>query len=119
MIDEEKKAAYKIVFDDLCNIGLFTGKYDGANGNEHFMYGVSTVMEFIAMGISEDCYNKFDDSFIKNMLESERKVRGGVNTRNTKKETTFDDYLEKQLKDPEFRKEWEKLCDDIQEEGIK
>lgn len=28
------------------------------------------------------------------------------------KETTFDDYLKEQLKDPEFRKEWEKLNDE-------
>jgi hypothetical protein len=30
-----------------------------------------------------------------------------------KKETTFDDYLKEQLKDPEFRKEWENCvtCD--------
>ena len=30
----------------------------------------------------------------------------------SKNETTFDDYLKKQLKDPEFRKEFEKLCDE-------
>lgn len=30
----------------------------------------------------------------------------------TDKETTFDDYLKEQLKDPEFRKEWEKLRDE-------
>lgn len=29
-----------------------------------------------------------------------------------KKETTFDDYLKEQLKDPEFRKEFEKLRDE-------
>ena len=45
-------------------------------------------------------------------------MRGGVDMRNIKKETTFDDYLKEQLKDPEFRKEWEKLCDeDTQKEG--
>ena len=33
------------------------------------------------------------------------------------KETTFDDYLKEQLKDPEFRKEWEKLRDDDFEDG--
>jgi hypothetical protein len=75
MADEEKKVAYKIVFDDLCKIGLFTGKYDAANGNEHYMYGVSVVMEFIAMGISDECHNKFDELFIKNMLESENKAK--------------------------------------------
>lgn len=35
------------------------------------------------------------------------------------KETTFDDYLKEQLKDSEFRKEWEKLCDDDMQKGGK
>lgn len=33
------------------------------------------------------------------------------------KETTFDEYLKEQLKDPEFRKEWEKLCDEDMQKG--
>ena len=33
------------------------------------------------------------------------------------KETTFDDYLKEQLKDPEFRKEWEKLRDKDMHKG--
>lgn len=36
----------------------------------------------------------------------------GADVRNNNKETTFDDYLKEQLKNPEFRKEWEKLQDD-------
>ena len=36
----------------------------------------------------------------------------GADMRGNKKETTFDDYLKEQLKDPEFRKEWEKLSDE-------
>ncbi len=36
-----------------------------------------------------------------------------------KKETTFDDYLKEQLKDPEFRKEYEKLCDEDKQKGDK
>ena len=41
----------------------------------------------------------------------------GADMRDNKKETTFDDYLNKQLKDPEFRKEWEKLCDEDEQKG--
>lgn len=37
--------------------------------------------------------------------------------RNKKKETTFDDYLKEQLKDPEFRKERERLRDEDMQEG--
>lgn len=36
----------------------------------------------------------------------------GADMQSNKKETTFDDYLKEQLKDPEFRKEYEKLCDE-------
>lgn len=41
----------------------------------------------------------------------------GADMRGSKKETTFDDYLKEQLKDPEFRKEWDKLCDDDMQKG--
>lgn len=43
--------------------------------------------------------------------------RCGADMRDNKKETTFDDYLAEQLKDPEFRKEWEKLCDKDKQKG--
>lgn len=43
----------------------------------------------------------------------------GADMRNNKKETTFDDYLKEQLKDPEFRKEWEKLQDEDIHKGGK
>lgn len=36
--------------------------------------------------------------------------KGGAERIN--KETTFDDFLNEQLKDPEFKKEWDKLCDE-------
>ena len=41
----------------------------------------------------------------------------GADMQGNKKETTFDDYLKEQLKDPEFRKEWEKLCDEDMQKG--
>lgn len=76
MMDEEKKAAYKIVFDDLCKIETFTGKYDAEYGSNKFMFGINTVMCYIAINISKECYTEFDDLFFKNMIESERKVKG-------------------------------------------
>lgn len=35
------------------------------------------------------------------------------------KESTFDDYLKEQLKDPEFKKEWDKLRDEEMKGGVK
>lgn len=43
----------------------------------------------------------------------------GADVGENKKETTFDDYLKEQLKNPEFRKEWEKLCDEDMQKGGK
>lgn len=43
----------------------------------------------------------------------------GAKMRSNEKETTFDDYLKEQLKDPEFRKEYEKLCDEDKQKGGK
>lgn len=71
---EAKEQAYKLVFDDLCQVGLFTGKYDAIHGDEHFMYGISTVMEFVAHGVSDECLDEFSDRFTANMLKSQEAV---------------------------------------------
>ena len=55
--------AYRIVYNDILNSGcdLLVGKYDAKNGNEKFMYGISTVMEFIAYRVSEADGDAFSD----------------------------------------------------------
>ena len=65
------KYCAKIVLDALSEFPLFCGKYDAAHGSEDYMYGISTVMEMIAY-YAED--NEFNETFIKNMLESEAKL---------------------------------------------
>lgn len=66
-----KKDAAQLVLDELMQVPLFCGKYDGKNGNEHFMYGVCTVIENIAYMVSEECHDKFETKFLRNMQESE------------------------------------------------
>jgi hypothetical protein len=68
--------AYKMVYEDMLQseCGLLVGNYDAVNGGKQFMYGISTVMEWIAYRVSEEEYNAFSDVFIKNMLDSERKA---------------------------------------------
>lgn len=73
-IELSKSEAYKIVFDDLIKCDLFKGIYDAKHGEDSYMYGVSAVMENIAMNISEDCYDKFEDEFMKNMTESQNRA---------------------------------------------
>ena len=60
---------YKVVFDELMNVTVFRGDYAAVNGNKHFMYGVLTVMEFIAERAGEG--DAFSDLFIQNMIMAE------------------------------------------------
>ena len=70
--------AYRIVFNDMMNsgCGLLVGKYDAKNGNEKYMFGVDTVMEWIAYKVSETQGDDFSELFTKNMVESQKKARG-------------------------------------------
>lgn len=70
--------AYRIVFNDMINsgCGLLVGKYDAKNGNEKYMFGVDTVMEWIAYKVSEAQGDDFSELFTKNMVESQKKARG-------------------------------------------
>lgn len=70
--------AFYIVYKDLTkDEGVFTGRYDVKNGSEKYMYGVCSVMEYIAYKVGEDCYDAFTDRFTKNMIESQEKAEGG------------------------------------------
>lgn len=53
---------------------LFIGKYDAKNGNEHFMHGIGTVMEYLAYEVSKEYGEDFSDMFTKNMIDSEHKI---------------------------------------------
>ena len=67
-----------MVFEDMKNNSpsFFFGNYDAKNGKESFMFGVGTVMEFIAMQAdsSEEMYENFSDEFTKNMIKSEKEI---------------------------------------------
>ena len=73
--NKELTKAYEMVFNDIVNsgCGLMIGKFDAKNGEEHFMYGISTVMEWIAYKVSDEVGDEFSDLFIKNMIESEKR----------------------------------------------
>lgn len=68
--------AYRIVFNDMLNsgCGLLVGEYDAKNGNEQYMHGIAMVMEWIAHRVSEADGDAFSDLFIKNMMESEKRL---------------------------------------------
>ena len=75
MVDRTQDA-YRIVFNDMMNsgCGLLVGQYDAKNGKEDFMHGIATVMEWIAYRVSEEQGDDFSDLFVKNLIESEKKV---------------------------------------------
>ena len=68
---DEKKDAYLTVLNDLMECDLFVGRYDARNGNRHFMRGICTVMEFIAIQAGVE---NLTDVFYDNMQKSEEKV---------------------------------------------
>lgn len=63
----------KRIFNKMRDCGLFFGKYDARNGKKEFMYGINTVMEYLAYEVSEEFYEEFSNEFLKNMQESEKK----------------------------------------------
>ena len=69
-----KKEAFEIVLNELKEVPLFVGQYDAKNGNEHYMHGISTVMEFIAYSISDEVGEQFDNEFGKNFLKSHERA---------------------------------------------
>ncbi len=74
--NETLKAAYHLVYDDMVSKGpkLFKGCYDAKHGNNSFMYGICTVMEFIADKVSPEVYDKFSTEFVTNMNKSEERA---------------------------------------------
>lgn len=67
-----KQDAYKIVYNDILNrdIGLFLGRFDAKNGKHEFMYGIGTLMDFIAYESSEADYDNFQKIWLENFQKS-------------------------------------------------
>ena len=74
--DKLLKVAYHLVYNDMISEGpkLFKGCYDAKHGNNSFMYGICTVMEFIADKVSPEVYDKFSTDFVTNMNKSEERA---------------------------------------------
>lgn len=69
-----KEEIIKDLIEEMSKCGLFIGKYDARNGNENFMHGINTVMEYLAYEVSREYGDNFSDMFIKNMIDSENKI---------------------------------------------
>lgn len=63
--------AYRLVYNDMVKCGgLFVGRFDAKNGNKKFMYGIGTIMEFIALNAGEEIYDDFEKIWSENFIES-------------------------------------------------
>ena len=70
-LTNEQKAVVKEVFEEMIlDIELFRGHYDAKNGDEHFMFGISTPLTYLAYTLDEECGREFDSMFMKNMQKS-------------------------------------------------
>ena len=67
---EEKQTIQKVV-EHMSECGLFCGRYDAKNGSKKFMYGINTVMEYLAYLVSEEFGEQIDSEFLENMKKSE------------------------------------------------
>ena len=74
MTKELRKKIIKSTIEELMECELLRGKYDAKHGNEHYMYGIATVMERLALEVSEEYAERISNIFIRNMTESEEKV---------------------------------------------
>ena len=69
----DKSKAYAIVLNDILEKGCgpMVGKYDAVHGDKPFMYGVASVMEYIAYNVNGDIGREFEELFLENMIKSE------------------------------------------------
>lgn len=72
----EKQQAYEMVLDDIIKNGphMFLGVFDAKNGNPAFMYGIQTVIEHIAINVSDSCYEHITDMLTSNMVKSRERA---------------------------------------------
>ena len=72
--ENEKQIMRNVIETIMQNGGLFAGNYDAVNGSSEFMYGISSLLEYLAYAVDENFGNKVEDAFVKNMLKSKKSL---------------------------------------------
>lgn len=67
-----EKEAFSYVYEKLRAIPMFSGRFDAKNGSKPFMYGIESVMEFIAF--KADQQEEFEKDWTENFEKSIDKV---------------------------------------------
>lgn len=74
-LSDSEKLTIKSIIDDIFETkSMLSGCYDTKYGNEHFMHGISTVIEYFANLVSESYGDTIGKSFIDNIIASKRKA---------------------------------------------
>lgn len=78
-----KLEAYRIVLADMLNkplfCGLFDYHHDESSTQMPYIYGIETVMEWIAEQVSDSAYSSIEEMFSNNIRIS--KLKKGVDTK--------------------------------------
>lgn len=59
---------------EMMECPMFRGEYDAKHGNESFMYGIATVIEYLASLADDTFCQEVSDVFTHNMIKSQEKV---------------------------------------------
>ena len=70
-----EKETLKDIIEEMNECGMFVGRYDAKNGKSEFMYGISTVMEYLAYRVSDEYGDDFSNTFVTNLIISEQKAK--------------------------------------------
>ena len=71
-LNANEKKVLKNIIEELRECGMFEGRYDAKNGSSVFMYGIETVMEYLAYRVSDEYGDNFSDIFTQNLIISEQ-----------------------------------------------
>lgn len=69
LTENEKEVLKKIITESMEDCSLLRGCYDKKNGSVHFMYGVSSVMEYFAYSVNENFGDTISQIIDKNMYK--------------------------------------------------
>ena len=74
-LNANEKEMLRNIIEEMRECGMFEGRYDAKNGKPEFMYGISTVMEYLAYRVSNEYGDEFSDTFMRNLIISEQKAK--------------------------------------------
>ena len=69
------KEEIRQLVSEMMECPMFRGEYDAKHGDESFMNGIATVMEYLASLVDDTFCQEISDVFIHNMVKSQEKVQ--------------------------------------------